>query len=276
MFVNVVIYERKFFMTQIITKIEAQKRPGRFNVYINNEYTLAISERVLIEYHIFKGQEVDEQLINQLKKADSVAKLYSKALNYLAHNLRTIKEVQDKLAQSSDDQGQIDEVINQLIDQQLLDDQKYADSYVRTIVNQAKNGPKWISNQLTKRGVTLNQINEALANFYPEAVVIENAEQVVVKEMQHLKKEAFKMAVSKTRQLLLRRGFANNQIEIALQIIDPADYPTDPTVIDKLATKYLKRYAKYGDYEQIQRTKRALYQKGYSMDEINSSLNKIN
>lgn len=37
-------------MANTITKIEAQKRKGRFNVYVDGQYAFPISEEVLIKY----------------------------------------------------------------------------------------------------------------------------------------------------------------------------------------------------------------------------------
>ncbi|MSE22192.1 recombinase RecX, partial [Lactobacillus parabuchneri] len=98
-------------MANTITKIEAQKRKGRFNVYVDGQYAFPISEEVLIKYRVFKGMEVDDQLIDKLKNADNISKLHSRALNYLAHNLRTEYEVRDKLADLSDDPEAINQVI---------------------------------------------------------------------------------------------------------------------------------------------------------------------
>lgn len=125
-----------------ITKIEAQRRKGgRYNIYLDDQYAFPISEDVLINFQIFKGMEVDDQLQQRMQEADTVSKLYNRALNYLAHQLRSVEEVKTKLAELTDDEQRIAEVIKRLEDQQLLNDQRYAESYVRTVVNEAQKDP---------------------------------------------------------------------------------------------------------------------------------------
>ena len=63
-------------MASKITMIEAQKRKGRFNVYVDGAYAFPISENVMIKYRIFKGMEIDDELKEELVNADDISKLY--------------------------------------------------------------------------------------------------------------------------------------------------------------------------------------------------------
>ena len=42
----------------IITKISTQKRKGRYNIFIDNEYAFSVSERTLAEKRLLKGTEL--------------------------------------------------------------------------------------------------------------------------------------------------------------------------------------------------------------------------
>ena len=42
----------------IITKISTQKRKGRYNIFIDNEYAFSVSERTLAEKKTFKGNRI--------------------------------------------------------------------------------------------------------------------------------------------------------------------------------------------------------------------------
>ena len=44
----------------IITKISTQKRKGRYNIFIDNEYAFSVSERTLAEKRLLKGIEQRE------------------------------------------------------------------------------------------------------------------------------------------------------------------------------------------------------------------------
>lgn len=217
-----------------ITKIEAQKRKGRFNIYIDGKYALPMSEEVLIKFRVFKGMEVDKDLIEKFKHADDLSKLHSKALNYLAHNLRTEYEVRTKLAEISEDPDAIDRVIDQLIDQRLVNDAKYAESYVRTVVREEKNGPDWIRRHLKEKRVASDAIEAAIDHEFPEDEVLRIGVEVAKKQLKVHHQDAAKMAINKTKNLLIRRGFPYGDLD---QIMDQLDTDTltgdDSELIDR-------------------------------------------
>lgn len=263
-------------MAQIITKIEAQKRKGRFNVYVDGQYAFPVSEDVFVKYRLFKGMELNQALIETLKDADRLSKLHAKALNYLAHQLRTEFEVRSKLQEFTEDEGAIDQVISQLKAQQLVNDQKYAGSYVRTVVRKKKNGPNWIRQKLLTKKVPKNLIEAALTDFFPEEQAIQNGRLVAQKQLRHYRNDSQKMMINKTKQLLIRRGFDSEMVtEIMAQIEIGNPTQHDEAIIQEVATKYWRKYRRLESYQQIQKTKQALFRKGFLMDDIESALAKL-
>ena len=53
-----------------ITKITAQKKAGRYNIYLNGKFAFPVSEEVLVKYRLLKGSELDDQQVATIKKAD--------------------------------------------------------------------------------------------------------------------------------------------------------------------------------------------------------------
>ena len=263
-------------MTAKITKIEAQRRKGRYNIYLDDQYAFPISEEVLISFQIFKGMEVDDELRNEMENADTVSKLYNRALNYLAHQLRSVYEVREKLAEITDNEDRIDEVIERLEDQQLLNDQRYAESYVRTIVTEGQKGPGSINNQLRLKKIAPAKIEAAVQQYYPVAEQIEIGQKVAENQLHKYRRESGKMAIDKTRQTLYRRGFTNDVIEIIFQEVVTDDvYEEDEDNIKPVVEKYWRKYRAEDGYKRIQKTKQALYRKGFAMDSIERAINEI-
>lgn len=128
-----------------------QKRPGRYNIFLDEKYAFSVSESVLINFRLAKDMEIDGQLEKLILADDDVAKAYSKALNYLAHQLRAESEVITKLKELELDDNVIDEVMQKLREQNLIDDQNYADSYVRTIMLTSDKGPSVIRQNLRQK-----------------------------------------------------------------------------------------------------------------------------
>lgn len=263
-------------MAQTITKIEAQKRKGRFNVYVDGQYAFPISEEVFIKYRVFKGMEVDDQLIETLKNADNISKLHSRTLNYLAHNLRTEYEVRQKLAELTEDEDAIDQVVAILAEQTLIDDQRYADSFVRTVVRERKNGPDWIRRHLKDKHVSDDQVENSLSHYYPAEAIIEIGVEVAEKQLKRYKRDSAKMAVNKTKELLMRRGFPYGDIEEMMNQVDTSAMATqDQAVIDRVAEKYWRQYRLLQPYERNQKVKQALFRKGFLMDDITVAMAKL-
>ena len=60
-------------MKQKITSITAQKRPGRFNVFLDGNYAFSVSEEVLVKFQLAKGKELDSADLEEIFEADDLA-----------------------------------------------------------------------------------------------------------------------------------------------------------------------------------------------------------
>ena len=157
-----------------ITKIEAQKRKGRYNVYLDDQYAFPVAESVLIKYRLMKGMELDQNQIAQITTDDQIAKAYGRMLDYLSHQLRTEKEVIQKLQEIETPEEYFEPILQKLQEERLLDDHNYAMSYVRTVMNTELKGPSVIRQKLRLKGIGELDIDAALEQFTDEKQ-LENA-----------------------------------------------------------------------------------------------------
>ena len=97
-----------------ISKIEAQKRPGRYNIYLDGKYAFSVAESVLIKYRLMKGMELDQTQLAQISNDDEIARTYNKMLDYLAHQLRTEHDVYEKMRQLKTPAEDIEPVMQKL------------------------------------------------------------------------------------------------------------------------------------------------------------------
>ena len=77
--------------------ITAQKKAGRYNVFLNGEYAFPISEETFIHFRLSKGMEITGALLEEIGEYETSAEAYNKALNFLTGQLRTQDEVAKKL-----------------------------------------------------------------------------------------------------------------------------------------------------------------------------------
>lgn len=251
-----------------ITKIEAQKRKGRYNVYLDGQYAFPVAESVLIKYRLMKGVELDVQQIAQITTADEIAKAYGRMLDYLSHQLRTEKEVVQKMHDLNTPEEFIDPVLKRLRGERLLDDHEYAASYVRTVMNTELKGPGVIRQKLRQKGVGELDIDDALAQFTHQRKV-ENATKLAQKLFKRYRRQPRRRQEDKVRQSLMTNGYSNDLYNEIKESVEPADDPEQQDeLLDQQGQKMLRRYQRYQGYEKKMKIKQALYRKGFDLDAI--------
>lgn len=255
-----------------ITKIQLQKRKGRFNIYLNDQYSFSISEDVLINYHLFKGQELNNEQIEKLSNADEIAKAHSKALNYLSSQLRTEKEITDYLKKHSIASEKIPNVLEKLRYEKLVDDKKYAESYIRTMLKTSDKGFKVIRNNLRAKGVAEKDIEDA-AHEYDSSYMITKGIALTEKYEKQYSRYPFKKRIQKIKQRFLSKGFSADEIQTIMQEVDFVNNEQiERQILQKEATKLWQKYHVLDTKKHYFKVKQALYRKGFSLSEIETVL----
>ncbi|MFA9559260.1 recombination regulator RecX [Evansella sp. AB-rgal1] len=260
----------------IISKITiAKKRKDRFHVYITDpkskeeQYGFTVSEDILIRRHLSKGLELSEEDIETIRSEDNIDKAFQKTLNYLSYRMRSEKEVLDYLKDMDIPNEKALQILDRLKELQFLDDQMFANAFVRTKKNTQKKGPKLIEQELYEKGISQKRIDVALQE-YPLQEQIDNAIAVAIKKSSSYRSDGLRMRKQKLYQFLLQKGYTSNvineAIEVSLKEQDVED--VEWTALNKQGEKALKKFSKYDEWEQNQRIKQQLYQKGFTMDLI--------
>lgn len=258
-----------------VTMIEAQKRAGRYNVYLDGKYTFPISESVMIKFQIFKGMEIDQALQAQIVAADDVARAYNRALDYLSGQLRSEREVEDKLASLEIESAVIEDTLQRLRELRLVDDQAYANAYVRTVRNTSDKGPIVIRQNLRRKGIGENLIDQALEEFAGDEQV-ENGLVVANKLAKHYARKPFSTQKQKVIQGLMTKGFTREVIDQVMSQLElERDDEAEQDLLIHEATKIWTRNRRYDRRDRINRTKRTLFGKGYQMDEISRAVEQL-
>lgn len=252
----------------IITSISSQKKPGRYNVFIDEKYAFAVDEQVLIDFLLTKDMEIAPELQEKIKKADNAQKAYQSALHYLSYQLRSEKEIYDYLT-DKEYQDQADHVIEKLREMKLLDDKIYAESFVRTKATVNYHGPLEIRQKLFRKGIEERLIDQALLSEYSEETRLENAQRLADKQVKKNKNRSNRESQQRVRQFLMQKGFTNDTI---VEVFEELDFEKDDDdemeALIKQGEKAWRRYSKFDLYNCKQKTYASLYQKGFPSDMI--------
>ncbi|MDR0899266.1 MAG: recombination regulator RecX [Lactobacillaceae bacterium] len=260
-------------MAKTITRIYTQKRGGRYNLDLDGKFAFGISTTTFAKFLLFKGTELTDEQIENIKKFDRLSTLKNKALNFLSGQLRTEKEVVDKLKtveEVSDDE--IKSVIDDLKQDRYIDDLVYAESLVRTQMNIGHDGPQSIKQKLFKKGVPSSTIEKSLQLFDGDSQ-LEHAKSQAEKLVQiNQGKLSTKGLQQKIYQQLQTKGFSTSIINGVLDDIEiEEDADEQIELIKKQIEKIAKRYEKYGNQKNY-KMKSYLYGKGFPIEEINTAI----
>jgi regulatory protein len=257
-----------------VTKVTRQRRPGRYNIYFDNEFGLAVDEKVLIKYDLFKGTELDDAALEEVINAEFAQKAYLKALTYATGRMRSKMQVVRKLKEDDVPNAVIGDVINRLEAANVLDDAKFAEEYVRSATTSGKLGPQGVANKLREFGVDKFLIQDALVAFEEEdqeALLQDKVAKLMAKNHRY----SHFMAEQKTKQKLMQLGFDGALIARALKDYvaeNATDIAEEAANLDRDANAAASRYQQYDGWDFTRRVKQAMYRKGYDLGQVDDWL----
>lgn len=251
-----------------ISKIEAQKRKGRYNIYLDGKYAFPVAESVLIQFRLMKGTELNEKQITAITTADQQAKAYSRMLDYLSYQMRTESDIIKKLKEIDTPEEFIEPILKKLRAQQLVDDHAYAAFYVRTMINTELKGPGVIRQHLRQKKIGENDIADALMQFTPE-VQADLAKKLAKKLFRRYRNQPERRREQKVRQGLITKGFSDSIYEMVKEEVVPQpDLDQENELLAKEAVKQWRRACRYQGYERAQHFKQSMYRKGFDLDDV--------
>lgn len=256
---------------ETIIKISKQKSPF-YQLSLSNGEELAVSEDLLVKYRLLKGQELSTDVIAEIKKASFYDYGLQKALNYLSYQLRTEKEMQDYLKEQGLASQDSQKVIERLHELALLDDKVYGESYIRTQVRLSDKGPKVLAQQLKKKGLSNEVIEQAMVN-YSLTQQVENALKLLNKVSRRVTKKSKKEATQKFKLALIQKGYSQEAISLVLEEFQwEPDLETERENLEIQGDKIWHKHRDLPFSKRKMKTQQKLYQKGFNLDDIHHYL----
>lgn len=234
---------------------------GKYKVTIDDK-DIILYEDILIKYSIFKKKKIDDKLIKEIEKENEFLEIYESSLRYLDIKMRLEKEL-TKYLKNKFDSKSIDKVIIRLKKEGYIDDSKYVKSYINDKLNLSNDGPYKIKRDLINKGIDEDLINIDI----DKDILIDKLNKIVLKYSNIHKNNSLNVIKTKVLNHFNNLGYDR---ELIIEVFDNLDIKGNSDKIsqeyEKLITKYSKKYSGYKLENTI---KQKLYQKGYSIDEIN-------
>lgn len=234
---------------------------GRYKIIIDDN-ELILYEQILIKYSILKAKEIDPKLIKEIKKENQNIEMYETSLRYLDTKMRTEKEVIKYLTDKYDSKD-VENLVIRLKKEGLIDDSKYIKSFINDKINLSNDGPYKIKRDLIQKGIIEDLIEIDIDNN----ILLDKLRRIMPRYINLYKKNSKNIIKNKTVNYFLNLGYDKEIIE---EVFDSLDVKGDNTKIKKDYEKLIKKYkVKYSGYKLESTIKQKLFQKGYSIDEIN-------
>lgn len=259
----------------MITSITTQKKPGRYNLYLDGQFAFAVADRTLIRFGLAKGLTLTPEQVAAIQQDDVRAKALAQALNYLSHQARTVHQVHQFLADKEVDTPGIEAVIAELVSLHYLDDAEYARRFVTESISRGDRGPQAVRQWLRQRGVTDNDIEDAL-DAYDEDAQMVAARRLAAKGFAHPGSKSLETLKQTVIRQLRQKGFDTEIVmaAVAVELPEP-DEEREQSLLEAAAEKAWRQKKGADAYTRRQKVKQALYRKGFDLDAIDAVLDNL-
>ncbi|MEE1321433.1 MAG: regulatory protein RecX [Acutalibacteraceae bacterium] len=186
----------------------------KMHLLIDGEYFTTVDEMYFASLYLKDGQEIDEDTLRDIKNITDIRRAYNYAVSLLSGRDHSYSELMGKLkAKGFKDCAK--EALLKLQAQGYIDDERFADMYVRELITLKKYGKKRIEQELYRKGVDRDIIKEVIENAeFPE----DRLTDIIRKK--YLRYLTDEKGMRKTVNALLRLGYSYSEIRDALAEIN--------------------------------------------------------
>lgn len=185
-----------------ITDIKPQvKTPTRCNIYLDNVFYCGMELETIMRHRLKIGTEIDPEKLAEIQAESESMRALDKALNFISRSQKTKKQVKEYLEKKGYLSSVIDVVLDKMSAYKFVNDQSYAKDYAKGASKDK--GKRLIALELSKKGVSPSDMQEALENIEDESAA---AARVAEKYLRN--KEKTKENALKCYKYLLSKGFS--------------------------------------------------------------------
>lgn len=194
----------------IISNISFEKK--KFHVSFDNGEEIKISEDTLVNFGLYKGQEVEEDFVENLKFEDEKSEALLLSYKFLQRN-KTKHQLVDYLYKNKIRIDIIDLVLPVLEEKKYLNDEDYARRYLSDALNIKKYGKIKTRYMLISKGID-KKIIEKVMEDYDYELEYTNALELIEKRIS--KDETDPKIINSAKNYLQGRGFEFEIINFTL------------------------------------------------------------
>jgi regulatory protein len=196
-----------------ITAIQPQsRRSGRYNLYVDGNFALALGPSLVVDLGLAVGEEVSEAELVQLRSQVEERDLFERSLRFLAPRPRSRAEVRRRLLAPRPQHPLpnpelVERVLDRLEGLELQDDRQFADFWVENRERFSPRSARALSFELRQHGVTREVIEQASSSDRDEERALAAGRQRL-RSFSPTHPPSYEDFRTRLGQFLLRRGFS--------------------------------------------------------------------
>jgi len=153
-------------LEQRISAIEVQeKRDNRRSIFVNGRFVLGVDESVISDLGLHVGQEITEDELQNVVRAEMIEKAKDRALRLLEYRARSRAEIARRLRKADFPEDILEDVLARLESLGLIDDAQFSQDWVNHRVSGKKMGKRRIQYELRQKGISTEVAEEALSSI---------------------------------------------------------------------------------------------------------------
>lgn len=192
-----------------------EKRRNKIILKFDDYENLEIYYDVYLNYPLYKGDELTEKRINEIKLTNAEYEVKNSAFRYLSNRNHSTFELKNKLKKKGYDSSIIETVILYLVEKKYLNDYTFAQNFVSNRIERRKEGVMKITAELYKKGIKREIISEVTASIKEHPKNYNNALELGKSKLEKILKRN-ELDVNKIKSKLFNflkgRGFTSDVI----------------------------------------------------------------
>ena len=233
---------------------------------------IVLADDVIIKYNLLYKKEIADELLNDLVKENYKYDILNKTIKYISTKMRSKKEINKYINKYELNANDKKFIIDKLTDLNLLNDEAYAKAYAYDRMNLYHDGPYKIKRDLESHKIDSDIIDSIISSINYDDVYTK-LEKLITKKISHNTKYAKGELKRKIEQEFINLGYDLSMIDEIFE--NNFISLNEEELIEKEYQKIYKKYAsKYDSKKLATVIKQKLYQKGYSIEDINNVVNK--
>jgi regulatory protein len=192
----------------VITDVQTQrKRAERRSIFINGEFAFGISEESYVRYALFRGREVTQAFLDEVRQAEEHYQARQSALRFLQRRMRSVQEIERKLAEKDFPPETIAATLEFLRQYGMIDDDAFARAYVNDQLIRRPLGRRRLEQELRKKGIEKEAAGQTVSSMLGDDDELANALAAAEKKLGTLRKDDPRKRERSLANFLAGRGF---------------------------------------------------------------------